>query len=127
MTLRWELALTAVCVFGYLHATTPDSLLRWGALAVAVNGVLCHVGGLVDWDVACNAAMWVFVQMTSRDQPRDVLWCGAPVLVWAINHTGPQRRWVHALGVQLLGAHSLARWSAARSARARPRAKSSTP
>ena len=67
-----------VVPFGVASLALSDSLVRWLALGVFVNGTVCHLAigtrrsfaaAARIWDVACNAAMVALVNCATQHQP----------------------------------------------------------
>jgi len=97
------LAATALLLYGLVLVMTTSSRVRRMAALVILNAFLCHVGGYIDWDILCNAALVTLVTATSRWKHTRAL-CVASGAVWGLNHFLVDSALVHALGVQAVGA-----------------------
>ena len=88
------------------------------ALAVLVNGVICHANAhrrmCAHWDIACNVAFAVIVNGTTTWQPYTA-WTSALggvafLASGACLYPGRAADWVHVIAVQSLAAQCIYRW-----------------
>jgi hypothetical protein len=68
--------LGVVILGGLAFAHKKDWVLRWIALTVIANGILCHgisTPTLVNWDIFCNILLALYINSTTCWQPQCMI------------------------------------------------------
>lgn len=82
------------------------------ASLMVVNGLLCHLTQTCSCqylDIVVNALLIAVLNATSPDQPYLLLTTMMVLSIWKLCHGRPECAWLHVLGVQCVGAYTLAR------------------
>lgn len=101
------LGISGAVVFAGVSLYTSDPFRKVISLLIAVNAVLCHIGGFLQWDLFCNVFIATYVIITELLPPDLMLLTSFGGVAWTINHFTIQNPMIHFLLVQVIGAFVL--------------------